>query len=279
MQLPSLTCKLCIAAGQWITPGAPVGKECYHRTRHDGLCLPEWPHLALSPNEMYEAGVAKAGFLQIPASPGLVYDFLEVVPRTIQHYGVEVRGLRYDGEAIRDYANAESPYGGALNGKWPIRVNPDDVRWVYFQEPGDGSWHRLDWEHAPMIGTPFSSEAARYARRLAMIDSRLPDKEKALSQLLARWDEGMVTDRRERRMAARLAAERAALPLPDPSRPALAVAGLPSLAAIRGREDDEDEAASAEPVPPDPGDEDDPEEIFDVPGGDDFYADAFGVVE
>jgi transposase InsO family protein len=253
----------------------------YHRAQHDGLVIPEWPHLDLSPNQMYEAGVAKAGFLRIPASPGLVYDFLEVVPRTIQHYGVEIRGLRYHGDAIRDYANAESPYGGALNGRWPIRVNPDDVRWVYFQEPGDGSWHRLEWEHAPMIGTPFSSEAARYARRLAMAESGLPDREKALSQLLARWDEGMVTDRRERRMAARLAAERAALPLPGPARPALAVAGLPSLAAITGTGDDgedEDEAAP-EPAPPDPGDEDDDEEIFDVPEGDHFYDDAFGVIE
>jgi hypothetical protein len=92
----------------------------------------------------------------------------------------------------------------------------------------------------------------------------------------------MVTDRRERRMAARLAAERAALPLPDPARPALAVAGLPSLAAITGREDeeeDEEEEAPPEPVPPDPGDEDDDEEIFDVPEGDHFYDDAFGVIE
>src|SRR5207253_444212 len=135
-----------------------------------------------------------------------------------------------------------------------------------------------EWEHAPMIGTPFSSEAARYARRLATVESRLPDKEKALSQLLARWETGMVSDRRERRMAARLAAERVALPLPDPSSPAKAIAGLPSLAAItgpEGHEDNEEEMVAPEPVPPDPGDEDDDEEIFDAPEGDDFYDDAF----
>ncbi len=254
----------------------------YHRTKHDGLVIPEWPHLDLSPNEMYEAGVAKAGFLRIPNSPSLVYDFLEVVPRTIQHYGVEIRGLRYWGDALRDHVNEPSPYGGVLNGKWPIRVNPDDVRWVYFQEPDDGSWHRLEWEHAPMIGTPFSSEAAHYARRLATIESRLPDKEQALSQLLARWETGMVTDRRERRMAARLAAERVALPLPDPPSPAAVVARLPTPTAITGPEghdDGEEEMTVPDPVPPDPGDEDDDEEIFDAPEGDDFYDDAFGVIE
>jgi hypothetical protein len=100
------------------------------------------------------------------------------------------------------------------------------------------------------------------------------------SKLLARWETGMVTDRRERRMAARLAAERAALPLPDPSNLAAAIAGLPTLAAITGPGGhDEEEVTAPDPVPPDPGDDDDDEEIFDAPEGDDFYDDAFGVIE
>ena len=33
------------------------------------------------------------------AAPELAYEFFEVHPRTIQHYGVEVGGLRYDGPA------------------------------------------------------------------------------------------------------------------------------------------------------------------------------------
>jgi transposase InsO family protein len=250
----------------------------YHRTKHDGLVIPEWPHLDLSPNEMYEAGVARAGFLRIPASPGLVYDFLEVAPRKILHYGVEVNGLRYNGDAIRDLANTPSPYAH-MNGKWPIRVNPDDVRCVYFQDL-EGEWHRLDWEHAAMIGTPFSSEAARYARRLAATENRHPDREKALSELLSRWDKGMVTDRRERRMAARLAAERSALPVPDPGTAALAA--LPTLAGTDLGADDIDDTDGVtlpEPAAPDPGDEDDEDEIFDEPEGDGFYDDAFGVVE
>jgi putative transposase len=68
----------------------------------------------------------------------------------------------------------------------------------------------------------------------------------------------MVTGRRERRMAARLAAEYAALAVP--------------------------EAAEAESPGPQPraageaeGDDDDADEIFDAPG--DFYADAFEVLE
>ena len=230
----------------------------YHRGRQDGLAVPEWPHLPLSPNEMYEIGIAKAGLLRIPASPELAYDFLPTEWRTIQHYGVEVGGLRYNGAALDGYRNAESPYGGLHPGKWPVRVNPDDVRCIYFCDPDGDSWHRLEWEHAPGLGTPFSAEAARYARRLAACQDRWPDPQAALAGLLARWDQGMVTGRRERRMAARLAAEHAALAVP--------------------------EAAEAESPGPQPraagdaeGDDDDADEIFDAPG--DFYADAFEVLE
>jgi site-specific recombinase XerD len=109
----------------------------YHCSKHDGLTVPEWPHLDLSPNDMFDIGVARAGLLRIPASPELAYDFLDTVARTIQHYGVEVNGLRYNGPGLDPYRNARSPYGGALAGKWPLRVNPDDVRHVWFQDPDD----------------------------------------------------------------------------------------------------------------------------------------------
>jgi transposase InsO family protein len=244
----------------------------YHRTKHDGVTVPEWPQLRLSPNEMYEVGVAKSGLLRIPRSPGLVYDFLQVEPRTVQHYGVEVNGLRYNGAVLDPYRNVESPYGGVYAGKWPIRVNPDDVRQVYFQDPADASWHRLEWEHAPALGTPFSAEAARYARRLAAGQHAGRGETRTLAELLGRWEKGMVTGRRERRIAVRLAAERAALPVPD--EPADQVAAASTLAAA---------AAAASPAAglhavADIDSEDD-DEIFDAPDGDDFYADAFEVIE
>ena len=232
----------------------------YHRSRQDGLAVPEWPHLKLSPNEMYETGVARAGLLRIPASPELAYDFLPAGWRTIQHYGVEVGGLRYNGPALDAYRNAASPFGGRHAGKWPIRINPDDVRWAYFQDPADDCWHRLEWEHAAGLGTPFSGEAAQYARQLAARQDRWPDAGQALGELLARWDQGMVTGRRERRMAIRLAAERAALPDPAAAQPLAAEAALHA-------------------VPDVPGDDEDAEEIFDDPADGDFYADAFEILE
>ena len=69
----------------------------------------------------------------------------------------------------------------------------------------------------------------------------------------------MVSGRRERRMAVRLAAEHAAPAVPEAAE---AQGPGPQL-----------QAAAAE------GDDDDAEEIFDTPGDGDFYADAFEVLE
>ncbi|MEU4360343.1 Mu transposase C-terminal domain-containing protein [Promicromonospora sp. NPDC023987] len=183
----------------------------YHLAKHDGLTVARAPQVKLSPAEMFAIGVATAGVLRIPSTPDLALDFLPVAARTIQHYGVEVGGLRYNGPALDGYRNATSPYGGALAGKWPIRVNPQDVRHAWFQDPGDGVWHRLDWEHVPLLNTPFSADAAAHARRLATAD-RL-DPASALASLLQRWDRGLVADRRERHLAVCLSAEYAALPV------------------------------------------------------------------
>jgi putative transposase len=234
----------------------------YHRAKHDGLTVAQWPHLQLSPVEMFGVGLATAGQLRIPAAPELALDFLPVVTRTIQHYGVEVNGLRYNGPALNGYRNARSPYGGALAGRWPIRINPDDVRHAWFQDPADQRWHRLDWEHAAGLDTPFSADAAAYARRLAAAPGTVLDPAKALAQLLDRWSTGMVTDRRERRMAARLSAEYAALPAVEPPDP------KPDRRMPRGSEAVDDSLSG-----------DDDESDFTGPDEEDgFYDDAFEVL-
>jgi hypothetical protein len=184
--------------------------ECYHRQPHAGLCVPEVPGLAMSPLEMFAHGVARAGYLQVPARADLVFDFLKVEWRTIQHYGVEIGGLRYDGPGLNPYRNRTSPYTGTHAGRWPIRVDSGDVSSVYFQDPADaeGSWHVLRWEHADAIGGPFSAEALAYARQLAAAAHRFPDTKRALAELLDQWDAGLAGNRAERRMAVRVSEQR-----------------------------------------------------------------------
>ena len=127
--------------------------ECYHRQPHSGLSVPEVPGLELCPLEMFAHGIARAGYLQVPARADLVFDFLKVEWRTIQHYGVEIGGLRYDGRALNPYRNRTSPYAGKHAGRWPFRVDPGDVSKIRFQDPADHEWHTLRWEHADAMET------------------------------------------------------------------------------------------------------------------------------
>jgi transposase InsO family protein len=212
---------------EWIT-------RIYHRRHHRGLCIPEVPGLKLSPLEMFEHGVTRAGPLRIPARPHLSLEFLEEERTTIQHYGVEIGGLRYNGDALNDYRNQPSPYRGVDAGKWPIAVDRGNITKVYFQDPKTRQWHTLGWEHAPALKGPVSREALAYARRLAAKTHRFPDTKRALVELLERWGAGLAADRTERRMAVRLSQERLRLVGEDdaPRDEADEVTSLPSVRRI-----------------------------------------------
>lgn len=239
--------------------------DCYHRQAHSGLCVPEIPGLEVSPLEMFAHGIARAGNLQVPARADLAFDFLKVEWRTIQHYGVEIGGLRYDGPALNPYRNRTSPYAGKHAGRWPLRIDPGDVSQVFFQDPASKSWHTLRWEHADAVGGPFSSEALAYARQLATATHRFPDTRRALAELLEQWGAGLAGNRAERRMALRISQQRLRLvPEPEP-----AADQAPHAAPGDGAGGDDDRPA--ELGAPFPGEE--PEA-----GPGDFYADAMETV-
>ena len=132
-------------------------------------------------------------------------EFLDVAWRTIQHYGVEIDGRRYDGPALNLYRGTKSPYAGAHAGRWPFMVDHDDVRTVFFQDPDTRTWHDLEWEHAPGLDAPFSAEAADYTRRLSRKTDRHINPDTALQDLIQRYSKGAVTDRREKNLARRTA--------------------------------------------------------------------------
>jgi hypothetical protein len=189
--------------------------DCYHRQPHAGLRVPEVPGLEVSPLEMFAHGITRAGYLEVPARADLALDFLKVEWRTVQHYGVEIGGLRYDGAALNPYRNRTSPYAGKHAGRWPLRVDPGDVSRVWFQDPADNAWHVLRWEHADAADGPFSDEALAYVRQLAAATHRFPDTRRALAELLDQWGAGLAGNGAERRMALRLSEQRLRL-VPDP---------------------------------------------------------------
>ena len=259
----------------------------YHGSRHRGLAVPEFPGLQLSPLEMLEHGVTRAGPLMIPARPGMALEFLGVEYTTIQHYGVEIDTLRYNGAALNGYRNQRSTVRGPHAGKWPIAVDSGDFSRVWFQDPRDCSWHELVWEHAAALGGPFSREAAAYARKLAATTHRFPDTKRALIELLDRWGAGLTANRAERRMAVRLSQERLRLASETTAgqeSEAEQAAALPALQRITGQQRQGGAAAiTSMAMQADGGDDDEdaecdagfPGEEADLAGEDEFYADAW----
>ncbi|SDY01800.1 Helix-turn-helix domain-containing protein [Saccharopolyspora shandongensis] len=241
----------------------------YHHRPHDGLVEPHLPKLRLSPAMMFEHGLARAGYIEAPRDPDLAYEFLHTRWRTIQHYGVEIDGRRYNARdaVLKKYENATSPYTGKARGRWPVQVDPDDITRVYFRDPQARTWHTLWWEHAPALDMPLSDEALRFARRLAAEKYTYPDDKIAVADLLERWNLGLDRSLVERRMALRLSRERAAIDLPEQAGEP-DIAELPSVARVlhpaeTSASDDQDAERG-----PEMGDGDTDDEL------DDFYADA-----
>ncbi|EIC65498.1 Mu transposase C-terminal domain-containing protein [Mycobacteroides abscessus] len=243
----------------------------YHRRRHESLIDPGVPGLAMSPAQMFEHGIARAGNIEAPRDPDLAYEFLKTEFRTIQHYGVDLGGRRYNGAALNAYRNMTSSYTGKAKGRWPIHYDPDDVTRAYFRDPETRKWHTLIWEHTPSIAMPLSEDALQFARKLASVKYTYPDDRRAVTDLLERWNLGLGSTLAERRMALRLSREASLI---DEIAVHDQVSTLPSVAHVLATADpptDQNLEVIEEPDP-ETGD-DDAEDDLD---GDvnDFYADA-----
>lgn len=190
----------------------------YHHRPHDGLIDPHIPKLRFSPVQMFEHGLARAGYIEAPRDPDLGYEFLKTGWRRIQHYGVDFDGRRYNGAALDPYRGVHSPYAGRACGRWPIHYDPDDVTRAYFRDPHTRRWHTLIWGHAPALHMALSEDALRYARRKAAEKYRYPDDRLAIDDLLERWNLGLGATLAERRIALRLAREESLI-TPDPDLP------------------------------------------------------------
>lgn len=183
----------------------------YHLRPHAGLIDPRLPGVKMSPAERYAQGIAIAGRMNVPANPEIMLEMLPTVTRSIHHYGVEISKLRYTGEIVAKYHN-RSRSNAPGKRKWHFSVNPDDLTRIYFNDPEDGTWHTLHWEHASRLSEPFSEDALDYAKQLALDPDRYDGFEDALSALLERWATGRASAPAERRISARLAAQLAENP-------------------------------------------------------------------
>ncbi|PJI55374.1 hypothetical protein CTI14_05450 [Methylobacterium radiotolerans] len=90
----------------------------WQKRPHAGLDFPELPRLPLCPNDMYEQGLAKAGFPYIVPDSRMYFELLPTEWRVIDDRGVQVNNLLYDGDILEEFRNQKSGiWGGA---SWPL---------------------------------------------------------------------------------------------------------------------------------------------------------------
>lgn len=140
------------------------------QNRQLGEYAPSWdPDGRHSPNTLFTASLAQGGFaLQVPP-PELYYQLLPAHHVKIHgQRGVKIRGLWYDGPGLDAYRVGSSTRGGVHKGKWVVRRDPRDRRFVYFQDPTDPrTWHTLRWVGLPQAGEVPSFGDARVTDLLA----------------------------------------------------------------------------------------------------------------
>lgn len=177
----------------------------YHLRPHDGVGEVGLWTLRMSPAQMFEHGIARAGYIEAPRDPDLAYNFLKVEWRTIQHYGVEIDGRIYRGAGLMGYAPGEKSNFKEHHGLWPFHVDPDDVRYIYvFDHKSTHRWHALTWTKAALCDGPMNEDGLRFARDLAKSKHHFFDDELALSELLERRNLSQGHTRAERLAVLRL---------------------------------------------------------------------------
>ncbi len=183
---------------QWVVTG-------WQPRPHDGLRHPDLPRAALSPNEMYAALVAAAGYLPLALTGE---DYLELLPvawRRITAEGIQLGHLTYDAAALNPYRRQPSPFA-SKGGRWPVQHDPYDLSRVWLRPGPDEGWISVPWIHAGQVAAPFADFTLRHIRRL--LAARQQGQEQvdiaaALADLLHRAGAGHDTDSASRRVVAR----------------------------------------------------------------------------
>ncbi len=156
----------------------------YQRRRHDGLFIPGFPEINLSPNDAYRLATSYAGFVACPRDANLFLELMPVEWRTISHDGIDIDGLTYNGDAVATYRRSKSPYQ-RRNGLWPVHYDPRDPSQVYLQDPHDHAvWHTLRWTHAPTGLEPFTDVTMREVRRELIARGRDPADQQQVAHAL-----------------------------------------------------------------------------------------------
>ena len=168
----------------------------YHCTEHAGLSLPEAPEHPVSPNRMYDVGVATSGMVRLPPDPDIYFEILPTQWRAVQKgSGVSIDGLPYANDVTEALCNyGSSPYPGKPN-VWPFRQDRRDRSQIYVKAPGEG-WRSVPCTRPMAHELPFGQTATHAAKCLPLLtddDGFLTRREEG-AQTDA-WIDGLESDR------------------------------------------------------------------------------------
>ncbi|SFQ27236.1 Mu transposase C-terminal domain-containing protein [Amycolatopsis rubida] len=142
---------------QWIVAG-------WQNRPHEGLRHPRLPGRAASPNEMYAALVASAGYLPLPLTGT---DYLELLPatwRAINDYGIRINHRTYDADALNPHRRQHSGIT-SKRGLWEVHHDPYDCNQVWVRNHhDDGRWITAHWTHRDLVTAPFAEFTWQAAR-------------------------------------------------------------------------------------------------------------------
>lgn len=153
-----------------------------------------------------------AGYLEAPRDPQLALNFLPLVWVKRRPEGIVIRRRVYKGEVLDAYPPGEASLYTLKKGRWPIRVNPDDVRTVYFYDhKTSGEWKPLTWDMGRAMELPMSEEGLDFVREILRTDTRAVDDRLAVAAMLDRRSLSQSLDTEKRNAALRLSREQSSL--------------------------------------------------------------------
>jgi hypothetical protein len=125
-----------------------VGRDRLSPSTASSSCtIVRFQGLRLSPAKMFEHGIARAGYIEVPRDPLLGLEFLEHEMahdpalwsrdrQTPLHLVPGIRLLSMTRRALTREPRRE--------GSWPFQVDPDDITKIYFYDSEERRWHALD---------------------------------------------------------------------------------------------------------------------------------------
>jgi len=167
----------------------------YHRRVHSSLRIPG-DDTNTTPFQMLHWGIEVAGYLPMPAHADLLVQLLPIRRAAVQHYGVDMNTLVYNGPVLDEFRhrNDNSDHTGRKG--WEFRYNPDDLRWIWFVHPSTHEVHRLQSTTLQLFNVPFSERALRIARKEIEGKRQAVDVKRKLHDLLTNWKPGPESGRR-----------------------------------------------------------------------------------